>query len=154
MLKSGLIIGAVGLVLALGGSLITPLCVPCLALFLGLAAGYLSGVFDKPGQNSEALKKGALSGAIASLGTIIGQIIGALINAATVDAAQAAEIMKEFGYAVPGDMESFYAIGQIGGTVCFSFLDIIMMALFGLLGGILWWKMTGEKQSQPTIIEG
>lgn len=48
MLKSGLIVGVVMIVLAIGSTLISPLCAPCVALLAGLGAGYLACVFDRP----------------------------------------------------------------------------------------------------------
>jgi hypothetical protein len=70
MLKSGLIVGAVMLVLSLGGSLITPLCVPCLALIVGIGAGYLAGTFDKPLASGASAQVGAGAGAIAGVGAL------------------------------------------------------------------------------------
>jgi hypothetical protein len=49
MKKSGLIAGIAALLLAFGAaSVVSPVCVPCLAFAFGLLAGYLAGVFDKP----------------------------------------------------------------------------------------------------------
>jgi hypothetical protein len=48
MVKSGLIVGAVMLLLALGTTLISPICSICVAVFAGLAAGYLANVFERP----------------------------------------------------------------------------------------------------------
>lgn len=152
MVKSGLILGAVGLLFGIGAALLTPLCVPCLAIFLGIAAGYLAGVFDKPNENGKAVKKGALSGLIASAGVILGQIIGAVINNSVVGAEGAAEILEQFGYNYGAEYENIYAISQVLGTVCFSFLDIVFMVLLGMLGGFLWWKFTGSK-TNPMIVD-
>ena len=57
MTKSGLIFGAVTLLAAgLTGVISLQICAPCLALFLGLGAGYLAGVFDKPADNNRAAR--------------------------------------------------------------------------------------------------
>lgn len=64
MLKSGLIVGAVMLVLGTTFGFLFPLCVSCLAIFAGVGAGYLAGVFDKPGDQGSAAKSGASAGAI------------------------------------------------------------------------------------------
>lgn len=153
MFKSGLILGIVGLILGIGITLLTPLCVPCLALFLGLGAGFLANVFDKPGLQNRAVKSGAFSGAIAGAGVILGQIIGAIINSSVVDSAAAAEILRDFGYAMPADFDTIYAISQIGGTICFSLLDIVFMVLMGMMGGFIWWKMRGPKSTNPVIVD-
>ncbi|MAT43288.1 MAG: hypothetical protein CL609_13190 [Anaerolineaceae bacterium] len=83
MFKSGLILGIVGLILGIGITLLTPICVPCLALFLGLGAGFLANVFEKPMVQNRAVKSGAYSGAIAGIGIILGQVFGALITPST-----------------------------------------------------------------------
>jgi hypothetical protein len=147
MLKSGLIIGIAVMVLGALSALITPLCIPCLAIFLGMAAGYLAGVFDKPVMNSEAVKKGALSGLIASVGAIIGQIIGSIINASLMGPEAAAEMMEQLGIDVGANYETIYQLSQVGGTICFSIMDILFMALLGMLGGVLWWQISGKKQN-------
>jgi MFS family permease len=127
--------------------------VPCLALFLGLGAGFLANVFDKPVVQNRAVKSGAYSGALAGIGVIIGQIIGALINSSVVDSAAAAEILQDFGYAMPADFDTIYTISQVGGTICFSLLDILFMVLTGMLGGFIWWKMRGPKPTNPVIVD-
>jgi hypothetical protein len=42
MWKSGLIFAVILLLLGTGVSLLSPLCVPCLTIFVGLGAGYLA----------------------------------------------------------------------------------------------------------------
>ena len=67
MYKSGLIVGIVTLLLALGTTLVFPFCVPCLALLVGLAAGYLAGVFEKPVSLEAARKNGAIAGSACAI---------------------------------------------------------------------------------------
>lgn len=80
MSKSGLIMAAIALVLAIGGTVVSPLCTPCLVLFLGAGAGYLAGIFDKPVEKSAATKSGALAGLIGGVGALLGQAGGSVIN--------------------------------------------------------------------------
>jgi hypothetical protein len=153
MFKSGLIIGIVGLIFGIGITLLTPLCVPCLALFLGLGAGFLANVFEKPVVQNRAVKSGAYSGAIAGIGVILGQVIGALINSFYVSEEAAMEMLKNFGFAVPADYGTLYSASQIIATICFSLLDIVFMVLMGMLGGFIWWKMNGPKPSEPVVVD-
>jgi hypothetical protein len=147
MLKSGLIAGAVTFILALGFTLLSPLCVPCLALFLGLGAGYLAGVFDKPLDNGSSAKSGAGAGALGGVGAIIGQMVGALLNAVIVGPEKAAEMLEQLGLpvATPGGFGSGYWIGVIGSGCCFGLLDVALMAGLGALGGLLWWQISGKQ---------
>jgi hypothetical protein len=147
MLKSGLIIGGVAFLLSLGAALITPLCVPCLALLLGLAAGYLAGVFDKPAQNDVSAKAGALSGSIGGVGAMLGQTVAAVANSVMLGPAGAARLATRLGLPT-GNSATFgsgYWVGVIGSTCCFSALDILLMAALGALGGVIWWQISGKK---------
>ena len=148
MLKSGLIAGGVTFVLALGFTLLSPLCVPCLAFFLGLGAGYLAGVFDKPLDNGSSAKSGAGAGAIGGVGAIIGQMVGALLNAVIVGPERAARMLEQLGLpmATPDSFGSGYWIGVIGSGCCFGLLDVALMAGLGALGGLLWWQISGKQQ--------
>lgn len=147
MLKSGLIAGAVTFILALGFALLSPLCVPCLALFLGLGAGFLAGVFDKPLDNGSSAKSGAGAGAIGGIGAIIGQMVGAVLNSIIIGPEGAAELMQQLGLpaADPNNLGASYWVGVIGGGCCFGLLDVALMAGLGALGGLLWWQISGKQ---------
>ncbi len=149
MVKSGLIIGAVTFILALGASLITPLCAPCVAIILGLVAGYLAGNFDKPMSQGDSAKAGAVAGVIALVLGLIGGLIAGVINAAVVGPSGNAEIMRLLGLP-PADPTSIW-IGQIGGACCIGLVNLAIGAGLGALGGILWWSTTGSKNVQPPI---
>ncbi|MFN2285775.1 MAG: hypothetical protein ACK2UQ_15260 [Anaerolineae bacterium] len=149
MIKAGLILGAVMLVLGIGGSLLSPLCVPCLAVMAGVGAGYLAGVWEKPLTSGDSAKVGAIAGAIGGAGALLGQIIGGILNAILVDPQQMMRMMEQFG--LPANYDSnFFLIGQIGGAVCFGLLDIVLMAGLGTLGGILWQQITGKNATPPS----
>lgn len=149
MIKAGLITALISLLIALGATLLSPMCTPCAAIFLGLAAGLLAGVFDKPSDLKNSAKAGAAAGAIGGIGTIIGQMVGAVINVLVVGPEGAALFLQRLGID-PGSQsgfESSYWGGVIGGALCFSFLDIVLMAGFGALGCIVWQKIFWKDKS-------
>ncbi len=150
MVRSGLIVGALALIVAAGATLLSPLCVPCFAVFLGLGAGYLAGVFDKPSTSSSTSRVGAIGGAIGGVGAIVGQIIGAIINGAVVGPEGLQKVYQAFGVPTSGmNLGQTYWIGVVGGTLCFSVLDILAMAGFGAVGALLWWQSTGKNAAPP-----
>ncbi len=143
MVKAGLILGVVMLVLGIGGSLITPLCVPCIALLAGLGAGYLAGVYEKPLASGGAAKVGAIAGAIGGAGALLGQIVGGILNSVMVDPQTIVNILEQLGLPTTYDPATLH-IAQIGGGVCFGVLDIVLMAGLGALGGMLWYQISGK----------
>ncbi|PJH74992.1 MAG: hypothetical protein CO064_09025 [Anaerolineae bacterium CG_4_9_14_0_8_um_filter_58_9] len=159
MLKSGLILGVVALLLAIGAALLSPLCVPCLTLLLGLGAGYLAGAFDKPSEKRGSTKSGAIAGAIGGAGALIGQAVGAVINSQLVGPGGAIQLIRQLGIqlpsgATPADIATGYWGGVIGSTCCLGLFDVALMAGLGALGGLLWWQMSGSKRSVlPPSIE-
>ena len=159
MLKSGLILGVVALLLAIGAALLSPLCVPCLTLLLGLGAGYLAGAFDKPSEKRGSTKSGAIAGAIGGAGALIGQAVGAVINSQLVGPGGAIKLIRQLGIqlplgATPADIATGYWGGVIGSTCCLGLFDVALMAGLGALGGLLWWQMSGSKRSVlPPSIE-
>ena len=152
MYRSGLIVGGVSLLLALGVTLLTPCCVPVLALLLGLGAGYLAGVFDKPASRDTARKNGAIAGAIGGMGALLGEMIGAVINANLVGPAQVAQMMQNLGLpTAPGMLTPhFYWTSVIGLNFCLGALAVLVMAGLGLLGGQLWYgRFTANPSPRP-----
>ena len=155
MLKAGIIIGLVALLFAVGVALISPLCVPCLSLLLGLGAGYLAGVFEKPEEGNQTLKIGALAGVIGGIGMALGQVIGAVINSIIIGPEGAAQMIESFGLQTggPAAIGSSYWFGVIGGTVCFGLVDIALMAGFGVLGALAWGKFQRKNNgSSPGVV--
>jgi len=154
-----LILGVVALLLAIGAALLSPLCVPCLTLLLGLGAGYLAGAFDKPSEKRGSTKSGAIAGAIGGAGALIGQAVGAVINSQLVGPGGAIQLIRQLGIqlpsgATPADIATGYWGGVIGSTCCLGLFDVALMAGLGALGGLLWWQMSGSKRSVlPPSIE-
>ncbi len=147
MLKSGLIFAVVAGALATCAALLSPICVPCVALFLGLGAGYLSGIFDRPGANDAAIKAGAGAGVIGGIGSLAGHMVGGVINALVVGPAGTQDMLREFGLPSGGaGYEGGYYLGVFGGGFCLGLFEIALMAGLGALGGMLWWQMTGKNQ--------
>lgn len=147
MVKSGIIIGAVGFVVVLISSvLISPICAPCWGLILGLGAGYLAGVFDKPQNNNDTIKKGAIAGAIAAALVIVGALIGGVINSSILDPADMANIYENFGLPDVSLDQTTIWLGQLGSALCCGLLNVVLMAGLGTAGGALWWQFKGKKQ--------
>jgi asparagine N-glycosylation enzyme membrane subunit Stt3 len=150
MYKSGLIFGAVMLVLGLGVTLFLPYCVPCVALLVGLAAGYVAGVFAKPVEQQTAVRSGAIAGALGGIGVVLGEMIGAVINAAAIGPERIIEVMRQFGITTPTQMTpTEYWAAQLGINFCISLFSVALMAGLGALGGLIWWNMNGKKQVLP-----
>jgi hypothetical protein len=149
MWKSGLIFAVVMLLLGTGFSLLSPLCVPCLSIFVGLATGYLAGVFDKPGNNGSAVKAGALAGVIGGLGALIGQIIGGVINSFVANPQTYGNMMRQFGMEFN---EAGYWAGRVASVCCGGIFDVLLMAGLGAVGGLLWWQFSGQKSANTSVV--
>jgi hypothetical protein len=152
VIKAGLIVGLISLFLAVGLALLSPVCVPCMTLLFGLGAGFLAGAFDRPSEGKETLRCGAFAGVIGGMGAMLGQFIGAVINSMIIGPEGTAQLMKDLGFQ-PADaagFESGYWIGIVGSTMCFGFLDLVLMAGFGALGALIWGKLVRNKK-QPEI---
>lgn len=147
MIKSGLIIGAVTFLFVLGSSiLITPIFAPCLGLFLGLAAGYVGGVFDKPASSGEAVRKGGIAGVIAGSFGFVGGLIGGVVNGALLNPSSLDWLYKTLGVpSVTIDQATIW-IGQIVAGFCTGLFNIAWMAILGVAGGALWFQIAGKNQ--------
>ena len=98
MIKAGLILGAVMLVLGVGGQ--SAACAALCAVSGGDGGhrhGYVAGVFDKPLTSGDSAKVGAIAGAIGGAGALLGQIIGGILNAIMVDPQKMMQMMEQFG---------------------------------------------------------
>jgi hypothetical protein len=149
MFKSGLIIGAVMLVLTIGASLLTPLCVPCLALLAGAGAGYLAGMFDKPSASGASAQTGAGAGAIGGVGALIGHLAGGAANAIFVGPEDVADLLRGLGLPASSDPTTYY-VGAIGGACCIGLVEVLLMAGLGALGGLLWYQITGKNAARSS----
>lgn len=148
MVRSGLIFGAVSFVLVLGSAvLITPFCAPCLGLVLGIAAGYVAGLYDKPTSSGEGVRKGAIAGAIAGSLGFLGGMIGGVINGALLNPSSLEAIYKTLGISnFSIDQTTIWTL-QLVGAVCIGLFNIGWMAILGVAGGALWYQITGKNQT-------
>ena len=156
MKKSGLIAGIVALLFSFGAAIsISPICVPCLAVVLGLLAGYLTGVFEQPGDQNQPIKAGALAGLLGGIGMLFGQILGAVFNAVMIGPEGIARMLSRMGFFVggPAQIAEYYWTVITIGTACLVVFDAVLMSGFGALGGLLWWNMNGYKRN-PKIAPG
>jgi hypothetical protein len=148
MIKSGLIIGGAGLILGLFASLLSPVCSPCVALLLGLAAGFMVGVYERPLISGDAARQGAGGGAIAGSLLIVGGLIAAAINANAMETpgGQAFREMLGLPAAQSGEI---WAI-QILLACCLGLINLALMTGLGAAGGAIWfsWKRD-EAKDEP-----
>ena len=154
MKKSALISAGIAFVFAAGGSiLISPVCVPCLMLVVGLMAGYLAGVFDKPAENKQATKSGALAGLLGGIAALAGQSVGAVANGVLLGPIKTLEVVHQMGLPVgsPAMFREIYWPVLIGMAVCVGLINLAIMAGMGAVGGILWWQVSGKKAGQPAM---
>jgi hypothetical protein len=154
MRKAGLIVGGVALVLGLGAALLSPICVPCLSVFLGLLSGYLAGSFDKAFDQRQTVKSGTLGGLLAGIGLLAGQIIGAVINVTVIGPMGTARILYQMGIPAgsPERIAEIYWPTVIIFTTCLTIFDLALMAGMGLLGGLLWWQVSGKNRENNQLI--
>lgn len=145
MVKSGLIAGAVMFLLALGAAaVLSPLCTPCVGIFVGLGAGWLACNFDRPLEQPEAFKKGAIAGAIAGGLGIVGQVIAAFINASFIQPEALNQLLGQ-------DVVSteMLWVGQLGGAFCIGLFNVLLMAGLGVAGAAIWRAMNKNSQAAP-----
>ncbi|MBN2086652.1 MAG: hypothetical protein JW748_15660 [Anaerolineales bacterium] len=158
MAKSGLILFLPALAGTLAGGIIICCCGPIWAVVVGVAAGYLAGVFVKPADAGSAAGRGAGAGAIAGVGALIGQILASLVNNTLLqqDPETARELYRMLGIEnVSPDMlgSATGMIGTLLGGGCWGMLDLLLIAAFGALGGFLWFRFSPKKaaDSAPLI---
>ncbi len=137
-------------VLALGLTLISPLCLPCVAVMAGLTVGYLAINIDRPPYSRMVTTPAAIAGLFAGFGMLLGQMAGSGINTMLVGPQGVGEIMSQIGINVGSNLETGYYSGVLF-SVCFiGMLNLALSAGFGVLGGQLWWQVVGTKQPPPT----
>ena len=150
MKKSGLIVGGTAFLFSFGAAItISPICVPCLTILFGLLAGYLAGVFDKPGKQSPSIKAGTLAGLVGGIGMLLGQIFGAVLNSVLVGPEGTARLLAQMGFPAggPAQIAEYYWTVIVLSTACLVVFDAALMSGLGALGGLLWWKISGSKQN-------
>jgi hypothetical protein len=151
MIKSGLLFGAASFIFLLGASvLFTPFCAPCLGVLLGLAAGFVAGVFDQPITLEEGLKHGGIAGAIAGGVGFFGSLIASLINGVILTPSTLTTLYRNLGIHLTFTQSQIWA-GQLASAFCVGIFDILLMALLGVVGGAIWYQVLGKKQARGIV---
>ncbi len=154
MSKAGLIGIALSFVLSVIAALIAPFCGLCVGVVVGLVAGYLSGVFDRPMTVVDAVRTGAAAGGIASVGALVGQLLAAagLATFFPEGSQLAAEIVADIqGIPAPELTSGFIWAQQLAIGCCVGLLNVGVLTLFGIGGGLLWRQIRGENE-QPQMV--
>lgn len=150
MTKSGFIFGAVTFVLFLGSAItLSPFCAPCLGLILGITAGYVACIYDKPASSGESIQKGAIAAAIAAGIGFFGSLIGGAINGATVTPAMIESIARSFYVTNLNLTQTQILTYQLIFGVLVGAFDVVWMGVLGIAGGALWFQAVGKKNA-PT----
>jgi hypothetical protein len=148
MVKSGLIFGGLSLLFIFGlAVLVAPFCAPCLGLFLGLAAGYVAGAFDKPVDSGSSLRKGAGAGAIAGAIGLVGGFIGAAVNGMLLNPSNVQSFSQILGFSNVYITQGQIWTVQFGFAFCVGLFDVAWMAVLGLVGGALWYQISGKNRT-------
>ncbi len=149
MIRSALIIGAISFVYMLFANVAQMLCVPFLAVILGIVAGGLAGFFDKPRMTNKAVVNGALAGLIAGIGAMLGNMAGLAVRIFVIFGPDTFAGMMTNATGVQYTI-SDTALGVFSLFCCCAFSDIVLMAAAGALGGFLWFKyQSGKKTAAP-----
>ncbi len=149
MTKVGLITAVVAFILSIGITLISPVCLICFAVIVGLVAGYLACNTDRPPAHNAVAGPGALAGLFAGLGMLVGQIIGSVINSMIVGPEGASNLLRQLGLPTQSINQTSYYGGVIFGVCCIGLLNVGLTAGLGALGGLLWWEIAGKNQPPP-----
>lgn len=150
MAKAGLLVGGVMFLVAMGGGIVSPICVPCASLLPGIAAGYLAGGFARYATSSEAVKGGAGAGALGGVGALLGQMAASILNALMVKPGDVMDTFRKLGISVPVQGAKAFYVGQIAvGGCCMGLLDLGLMAAAGAAGGAIWFKSKGGGPPEP-----
>ncbi len=149
MIRSALIIGAAAFIYMLFANVAQMLCVPFLAIVLGLAAGGLAGFFDKPQMANKAVVNGALAGLIAGIGAILGNMAGLAVRIFVIFGQDTFANMITNASGVQYTSTDT-TLGILSLFCCCAVSDIVLMAATGALGGFLWFKyQSGKKPAAP-----
>ena len=149
MRRATWIAALLGFVAALiGGAVGWQICLPCVGLVLGAAAGWFACQVQAPADQSSATRVGAIAGGTAGIVTLLGSLIGGLLGAALLGPAGAQSemqaIAKSLGVTVPPTPLSpvtFYG-SALASSACCGAVVVFLMALLGALAGMVWFRQT------------
>jgi hypothetical protein len=151
MVKSSLIVGVISFVLVIISGLLSSICClasPVLAILLGLAAGFLCSVFEKPADPGKAAARGALTGAITGGVALVAQFIGQMIGQLALGSNLACLPGMCSEASVPVSQTSVILFAIFNS--CFYGLILLpIMAGLGAVGASLWLKTAGKPRTAP-----
>ncbi len=156
MLKAGGIGAAVGFVVALILTLITPCCNPCGALLIGVGVGILAAFWERPSTSGDGALKGAQAGAIAMAGGLVGEMIGAILNGIVMGPERAAQLARQLGLPLEDYSPAQYWAYMLGGNCCCALMNILLGAGLGTVGGLIGYQIWGKTggavaESEPSL---
>ncbi|MBN2086647.1 MAG: hypothetical protein JW748_15635 [Anaerolineales bacterium] len=154
MVKSSAIVGVVTFFLVLISGLLYNICClvsPLLAVVLGLAAGFLCSVFEKPVDAEKAAVRGGIAGAITGAVALIAETIGATI--AQYIGYQGGNVQA----CLPGLCEEGAApvamtnamLGAVFNSCFCGLILLAVMAGLGAAGAVVWMKTSAKKKTGP-----
>lgn len=136
--RTGLIVGAIGLPVNIVVSALLGLCGPVVALIAGAVAGVIAAGKGAAASRSDATRNGALAAALAGLLTEMGQLIGGV---GLMVVARSLQWDLPFG-AIPGagapaEAVAGYWLGGILASGCFGLLGLLLAIGAGALAAYL-----------------
>jgi hypothetical protein len=148
VLRAGLAVGIVMLLTAAALGFVNPLLVPCIALFAGALAGFWAASADRPASASLATRSGAGAGFLAGVGALLGQFFTAIAAISGLGPHGAAALIQQFGFTVDISSPFAFYTAALVFSVCTGLISLVLMALSGSLGGLLWHGLAGRPR-QP-----
>jgi hypothetical protein len=146
MIRSAVILGAISFIYMLVANVAMVPCAPFLAVILGILAGALAAIIDKPQLADKAMTSGAIAGGLAGIGAVIGNSAGLLIRTFVVFTPSTITdmITQLTGVTYTKTEAGLYSLIPV---CCCAVTDLILMAAAGALGGYLWFKYRSGKKS-------
>ena len=147
MIRSAVNVGAIAFVYFFVTSVAMPFCSPFEAIVLGVLAGFLAAVSEKPQLPNTAAIRGGLTALIASVIGLIGGAAGYLLRVYVIFPPEATNsVVNQLLGTEPSPTDAATdVLSTIIGLGCCSLTDFVLMAGFGALGGYLWYRWKGKK---------
>jgi hypothetical protein len=147
MIISGLIVGTISFLTAAIAGPYIPCCLQFLTVFLGNGAGFLTGVINRPSEQGDTLRRGAIAGVIAGLGMMLGLFFGEIfIN--VIMGPELATAAKNIGHQ-PGDFayEANYWVVIFSRSLSEGLINLVLMTGFSVTGALIWGKLVRDKKA-------
>jgi MFS family permease len=154
MAKSGIIATLATFLVVLVSGFLSEICClasPLIAVFLGLGAGFLYAVFEKPADQGTAVQRGATTGAIAGIAAVLAQIVGQILFTLIVHRGGTVEIAP-LGLPITSATVGMgnWLLEVLLTSFLYGLITLMIMAGLGALGGILWFRVSGKKNPAPS----